>query len=349
MVFKTKTGIPEAAVGVTFRQYLEYFGLRVAGWIVCLLPYRWLLWISRPLGSIVYHLDIRGKAIAMQNLTAAFGEAMDDPEKRRTAEAGYRSFARTMLELFWSPNVTPAFAAKTFRTQGLPGAPVGTPCIYVTIHYSNFEWLGLNAALFLGPGIVVAQKLKNPLLGAHFSRLRSSTGHASIPQHRSIARMLAHLRSGGYFCALVDLNLDPGEASVIIDQFGGLKTCVTQIHTALALHTGARIVPAECRPLPDGTYEMHYYKALEYARDASPQSIAQQCWDVLEPNVRSNPAHWLWSYKHWRFKPSGDPSVRYPAYANHARRFDRAIAKQDVVPNPAGAGAKNGVVGNGSR
>jgi Kdo2-lipid IVA lauroyltransferase/acyltransferase len=320
-------GISGAAV-VTFRHSLEYLGLRVAGWIVCLLPYRWLLWISKPLGSLVFLLDSRGRAVAMANLTSAYGGTMDDSDKRRVAREGYRSFARTMLELFWSPNVTPAFAAKTFRTRGLPGAPHGTPCIYVTIHYGNFEWLGLNAALHLGPGIVVAQKLGNPLLGAYFSRLRGVTGHASIPQRRSIARMLAHLRSGGYFCALVDLNLDPKEASVIIEQFGGLKTCVTQIHSALALHTGARIIPAACHPLPDGTYAMHYHKAIEYPPDASPQSIAQQCWDVLEPSVRANPAHWLWSYKHWRFKPSGDDSRRYPFYANRAGRFDRALARQ---------------------
>lgn len=327
MVFAQKTGVHKAPAGVTFRQLLEHWGIRLAGWLVCFLPYRWLAWISAPLGSLVYRIDSRGRAVAMENLEAAFGKTKTDADKRRIAEASYRSFARTMFELFWSPNVTREFAGKTFHTTGLPGAPPGTPCIYVTIHYSNFEWLGLNAAFFLGPGIVIAQKLANPLLGATFDRLRGTTGHKLIPQARSISRMLAQLRSGGYFCALVDLNLDPGEASVIVEQFDHLKTCVTQIHAALALHTGARIVPAECRPMPDGKYRMLYHPALEIAPNASPQAIAQQCWDVLEPGIRAAPEHWLWSYKHWRFKPAGTGSSRYPAYANVAKRFDRALAK----------------------
>lgn len=317
--------------GVTFRQRLEYLGLAFAGLLVRCLPHRSLVWFSVPLGSAAYHLDPKGRRVSMQNLDAAFGTSLDGREKRRIAEAGYRSFARTMLELFWSPNLTEENAGKIFKTEGLSGNRSGISSIYVTSHFSNFEWLGQNMAFFCGPGIVVAQRLKNPLLGAFFDRLRASTGHTIIPQERAIARMLRHLKTGGYFCAVVDLNLDPNEASVIIDEFSGLKTCVTQMHAALALHTGAKIVPSECRPQPDGTYRMIYHEPLEYPSDATAAEIAQQCWDVLERGILEAPECWLWSYKHWRFKPSGSGMERYPGYANTAKRFDAALRKHEAV------------------
>jgi len=325
MVFSKKAGQHEAAAGVTIRHKLEFLGLRVAGWMVQRLPHRCLLWFSAPLGSLAYRLDARGRRVSMQNLDAAFGETIDRREKKRIAESGYRSFARTMFELFWSPNLTRKTAGKIFRTEGLAKESPGVPTIYVTTHFSNFEWLGQNVRFFLGPGIIVAQRLKNPLLGRYFDSLRGSTGHQIIPQERAIARMLKHLKGGGYFCAVVDLNLDPDEASVIIDEFSGLKTCVTQMHAALALHTGARVVPSECRPQADGTYRMIYHKPLEYSSDATPADIAQQCWDVLESGIREAPECWLWSYKHWRFKPSGTNMERYPNYANTAKRFDAAL------------------------
>ena len=325
MVFSKKAGPSEAPAGVTIRHRLEYLGLLLAGWAVQHLPRRCLVWLSVPLGSLVYWLDVRGREISLQNLDAAFGPPLDVRAKKRIAEAGYRSFARTMFELFWSPNLTPETAEKIFRTEGLAKGSVVVPTIYVTTHFSNFEWLGQNMKFFLGPGIIVAQQLKNPLLGRYFDRLRRSTGHTVIPQERAIARMLKHLKGGGYFCAVVDLNLDPDEASVIIDEFSGLKTCVTQMHAALALHTGARVVPAECRPQPDGTYRMIYHEPLEYSSDATPAEIAQQCWDVLERGIREAPECWLWSYKHWRFKPSGPNAERYPNYANTAKRFDAAL------------------------
>lgn len=325
MLISKAPGQPEVEAGVTVRQRLEYLGLRVAGWIVQRLPHRWLVWLSLPLGSLAYRFDPRGRRVSMQNLDAAFGGTMDRREKRRIAESGYQGFARTMLELFWSPNLTENAARQIFRTEGVTSKEVVVPTIYVTTHFSNFEWLGQNLCFYNGPGIIVAQQLKNPLLGRYFDQLRGSTGHTIIPQERAISRMLKHLKRGGYFCAVVDLNLDPDEASVIIDEFSGLKTCVTQMHAALALHTGARVVPAECRPQPDGTYRMIYHKPLEYAPDATPARIAQQCWDVLEQGIRESPECWLWSYKHWRFKPSGPKTDRYPEYANSAGRFDKAL------------------------
>ena len=325
MVFSKKAGKHGALAGVTIRQWLEYLGLRIAGQLVLWLPHRWLVWLSVPIGSIAYLMDPKGRRVSMQNLDSAFGDTIDRREKKRIAESGYQSFARTMFELFWSPNLTRETVEKLMHTEGLePGEPV-KPAIYVTTHFSNFEWLGQNIRFFNGPGIIVAQKLKNPLLGKYFDRLRGSTGHTIIPQERAISRMLKHLKSGGYFCAVVDLNLDPDEASVIIDEFSGLKTCVTQMHAALALHTGARVVPSECRPQPDGTYRMIYHKPLEYSPDATPAEIAQQCWDVLEKGIREAPECWLWSYKHWRFKPSGHSAGRYPEYANSAMRFDAAL------------------------
>jgi lauroyl/myristoyl acyltransferase len=311
----------------TSRQWWESIGLRVSAFVVRRLPYRFLVAFSKPLGSLAFHIDRRGRKVAEENLVAAFGSGMDARTRRRTAEQSYQSFARTMLELFWSPRLKPDADGRIFTVSGLDPADSHLPAIYVTTHYANFEWLGQNIPFFRGPGIVVAQKFKNPLLGPLFDRLRSSTGHALIPQERALFRMLRHLKSGGYFCMVLDLNLDPDETSVIIDEFSGLRTCVTQMHAALAQRTNARIVPCECRPQPDGRHELFYHQPLRFAPGTSAAEIAQACWDTLEPNIRRNPEHWLWSYKHWRYRPSAGDQPRYPAYSNTAKRFDKALKK----------------------
>ena len=144
-------------------------------------------------------------------------------------------------------------------------------------------------------------------------------------------RMLKHLKAGGKFALLGDLNLDPVEGSVIIETFGGLKVSATQMHAALALRTGASIIPVECRPLPDGTYRMIYHPPLEYPPTATAAEITQMCWDVLEPSIHEQPECWLWSYKHWRFKPSTGDTGRYPFYANTAKRFDKLLRQSASV------------------
>jgi lauroyl/myristoyl acyltransferase len=318
----------------TLRQRLEFLGLSSFVWLVGRLPYFCLRHIANCLGSLVYFFDKRGKQVARANLDAAFGDSRTPAEKRRIAAGSYRTFARTMLELFWSPNLSESVARRIARFEGLDLDSCHTDdrqaAVYLCLHYSNFEWLSQFGAYTITNGPVIAQRFKNPLIGRIFDRLRSSTGHQIIPQERAMIRMLKHLKGGGKFAMLCDLNLDPSEPSVIVDTFGGLKTCVTQMQAALALRTGARIIPVECRPQPDGTYRMVYRKPLDFPSGATAAEVTQLCWNVLEPSIHEQPECWLWAYKHWRFRPANDETGRYPFYANVAKRFDKMWAKQEA-------------------
>lgn len=317
----------------TLRQRLEYAGLSALVRLVCLLPYSSLRHIANFLGAVVCFFDWRGRRVAQANLDAAFGDTFSRARKKQIARGSYQTFARTMIELFWSPNLTREFVASILDPVGVDVHPChGDPnqaVIYLCLHYSNFEWLSQFSPYYISSVPVVTQRFKNPLVGEIFSRLRSSTGNSILPQERAMIRMLKHLKGGGKFHMLVDLNLDPDEPSVIVNEFRGLKTCVTQMHVALAKRAGALLVPAECRPLPGGGYRMIAHKPLEYPADATPAQIAQLCWDTLEPSIREQPECWLWSYKHWRFRPGNDTSGRYPFYANVAKRFDKLLKKND--------------------
>ena len=317
----------------TLRQKLEFLGLSSFVWLVGRLPYYWLRHIANVLGSIVFAFDKRGRAVALANLDAAFGARFDARRKREIARGSYQTFARTMLELFWSPGFTKEAAARIADCEGLELAECNhddsAAAIYPCLHFSNFEWLGQYCAYAVCRGPIITQKFKNPLLGPIFDRLRGSSGHKIISQERAMIRMLKHLKGGGKFGVLADLNLDPDEGSVVVETFGGLKVSMTQIHAILALRTGAKIIPVECRPLPDGRYCMIYHKPLEYPTEATPAEIAQLCWNVLEPSIHEQPECWLWAYKHWRFRPVNDQTGRYPFYANVAKRFDKMLSKQE--------------------
>ena len=329
----------------TFRQRAEKWGLSLAAAAVARLPYGRLKFLADALGALVWAVDARGRRVAGANIEAAFPGRFGETQKRSIVRRSYQSFARTMLVLFWSKNLGPA-AFEEMDISQAENPLSGGPTIFICLHSSNFELLSLAVAAFQGPGLVVAQKLKNPLLAKIFSRMREATGHTVIPQERAMIRMFRHLKKGGTCCMVVDLNLDPREPSVIVDEFRGLKTCVTQMHAALAVRTGARIIPAECRVLPDGRYQLVHHPAIEYREGATEEEIAQKCWDALEPSIRRSPADWLWSYKHWRFKPIADLSARYPFYANIAKRFDRMLAagKHSQIPDSASP-ARNGARG----
>jgi lauroyl/myristoyl acyltransferase len=283
---------------------------------------------------LAFSFDERGRSNALENLRAAFGDEYDSYERARIAKASYQNFTRTMFSLFWSPNLTGDRWKKVLRVEGLEHDSChhnpAEPGIYFCAHYGNFEWLSHASAYAITKGPIIFQRFKNPLLGPVFSRLRATSGHEIIPQERVLIRMLKVLKAGGKFGVLTDLSLDPKHSTVAIRCFG-LWTSSSPILHALRDRTGAKLIPCECVPQPDGTYVARYLPAVEIPPDATAADITQLCWNEIERSIRARPELWLWAYKQWRFKPSKGPAVelsRYPAYANTARRFDRLLMHQ---------------------
>ncbi|MBE2204904.1 MAG: lysophospholipid acyltransferase family protein [Chthoniobacterales bacterium] len=321
----------------TPRERIEHAALVAAAWIMARLPFGTLRPLATALGSLVYGLDPRGRAVAHENIEAAFPGKYSPAQKIRIARGSYITFARTMFELFWAPNLNEKFFEEHVIFEGWDGDYVrkdpSRPAIYACFHYGNFEWLALAGSYTISPGPVIAQRFKNSLIGPVFDRLRASTGNQVIPQERAMIRMLKYLKGGGKFGMLCDLNLDPREGSVLVECFGGLLASVTQTHAALAQRTGAAIVPVACLPGPNRKYRIVHYPPIECPPEADPAAIVQRCWNALESAVHAHPECWLWAYKHWRFKPEAN-NARYPSYANRSKRFDKLVRKR-IAPPPA--------------
>lgn len=318
----------ELSAGRQLRCRLEYAGLATVAAIVPRLP-RWVLRAFASLAArLVFTFDRRGRRYALANLQMVYGNEKSTAEMKKIAIASYRQFACTMMELFWSRNFTGDKFSECAELQGwehLRKATSGGGVIGFCLHYGNFEWLSLSAAMQGYRGIIVTQQFRNPLLGPIFDRLRALAGHTVIQQNRSILATLKHLKSGGSVGILTDLQLDPSYPSTPVCSFG--RWCsMTKMHAILHKRTGLPLVPMECIPLPDGRYRLVVHEPMSFPESATEQEIAQRCWDVLEPQLRSHPGAWLWAYKHWRHLPPGEDPARYPFYAGRSREFDELWA-----------------------
>ena len=321
-----------------FRYRLERGGLELLAWGVPRLPRRSCVWLSRVCGELAFACDRRGRAVALANLECALGTRYSPKQRRKIARASYRNFARTMLDLFWAKNLTPANYRDYLHLEGFEEfrerharSPDGS--VALCVHYGDWEWAGLALGFAGIPSIIVAENFKNPLLTDMFSRLRGSSGNSIIPQERSMLRLLKSVRRGGATGLLLDLTLHPTQAATIVEGFG-LKMCVTVLHAVLAQRAGTLLVPIEAVPLPDGTCRVIAHPPVEYPAGATPQEIAQCCWNAYEPILRADPENWLWPYKHFRYLPR-DAARPYPAYANDSSDFEkllRRIAREEGAP-----------------
>lgn len=283
-------------------------------------------------GTLAVRLDRRGRRVALANLEAAFGGSLSVSAREEIARQSYQHFARTMLDLFWSPRLNAGNFADyiekgTIERLRTEAAPSGG-CIAGTFHYGNFEWLGLGGAWAGVPCTITTQEFKNPLLDDLFRKLREQSGNKVVPREGAIVRLYKALRKNERVALLVDTTLPAHHPTVVIECFG-LKTMITVAHAWLQERTGVPIIPAHCEPLPHGRYKLVAHPKVEITPGATHQEIAQACWDAIEPTIRKNPAPWLWMYKHWRYQPAG--SQGYPFYAQPSPFFEQIASRPNYV------------------
>src|SRR5262249_40313858 len=127
----------------------------------------------------------------------------------------------------------------------------GKGVIGITMHYGDWEMLGLGLGFYGMSMTVVQEATTNPAIGEILGRLRGASGNRVISQHRAAVKLIKSLRQNQIVGVLADQHIARKEGGVWVNFFG-LPVSNTPAIGWLALHTGAPIVIFVARPLPDG-------------------------------------------------------------------------------------------------
>ena len=283
-------------------------------------------------GTIFYLVERRSRAVALANLEAVFGDEMSKERRRQVARKSLQLFARTFLELFWTPRLNRKNVEKFVSFENpdafaaILATKQGSPTIGITPHFGNFEWGSALFAFRDYDGYILTQKFKNDRLTPIFRKMRERSGHNAVTQERSMLRFMKAIRKGSPVGILIDLTLKMNDPGVIISSFG-LQMRTTMLHAVLHDRTGARLFPFITLARPGGGYSVRLLDLLRFPPGTSYREIVQTCWDGFEPIIRQHPEQWLWAYKHWRYLPASSDRT-YPFYANRSERFDRELESQ---------------------
>jgi Kdo2-lipid IVA lauroyltransferase/acyltransferase len=124
------------------RYWFEWLGVSLCARIIPLLPVVLLRLLADLAGWLAFRLDRKGRAVALANLQAAFGEERDLSDRKVIAQRSFQLFARSFLELFWSARLNGSnldrflyfeddSAVKERCSSNSAPAP-----IFLTIHFS---------------------------------------------------------------------------------------------------------------------------------------------------------------------------------------------------------------------
>ena len=180
----------------------------------------------------------------------------------------------------------------------------GKGILFCTGHFGYWEHQALAHALKFEPMAVMARPLDNPRLHALLEKIRVSNGNPVLYRRGAVRKALRLLADGKGVGILIDQHMTSPDA-IYVDFFGR-PAATTSTLAALAMRTGAPVVPLFAFPLPDGRYRMIYEPPIEPPKQDSPDAIrefTQRCTDVLEMHVRRRPELWLWMHRRWRDAP----------------------------------------------
>ena len=285
------------------RYRLEYLLVRaVVAWVDRLSVEQARRWGAR-LGRLVYLLDRRHRRIALRNLAAAF-PARTEAERVAIARRVFAHFGSVLLELLKIRAMPPSALSDLVDTEGeerVWGAYEqrrGVLCF--TGHFGYWEIHAIAHAARVRPMAVLARPLDNPLLNAMLEDIRQRTGNTVIYRQGAVRRMLRELAANRGVALLIDQHLHSDAVHV---DFFQRPAATTSALAALALRTGAPVIPVFALPLPGGRYRLVYEHPVNPPRVDSPDAIrefTQRCTDVLEMYVRRHPEMWLWMHRRWR-------------------------------------------------
>jgi len=312
------------------RHRLEFAAVKTLVALMRVLPDPLVRACGTLLGLTFYTIDRAHRRIAEENLAAAF-PVRSPAERQAIARKTFAHFGRLLFELLKFSTLTPDAMLARVEFDGDERARLayaqGRGVLFFTGHFGFWELHALVHALRLEPIGVLARALDNPRLNELLETIRQRTGNTVIYRQGTIRRVMRLLQAGHGVALLIDQHIQSRDA-ISVDFFQR-PAATTSVLAALALRTGAPVVPVFALPLGRGRYRMIYEHPVEPPRaddEHALREFTQRCTDVLEMYVRKHPDIWLWMHRRWRPSDAADqiPGM-FPA------------AERDV-PDPLGAG-----------
>ena len=298
----------------------------LAGWGIPLLSRRAIHGFAGFIGRLLYRFDRKHYDIAVANLDLAFAGKLSDEEKDTLIRQVFRNQALVMLDLFWFNRDTHKRLVKYVKCDESFDAVLDAYSpVLVTAHISNWEVISLMCGLRGGRFTSIFMKQKNKAANRLLNELRQKTGSKIVKREGGLRALLQSMKEGRGTGLLLDQNTLPHEGGVFVPFFG-VPVPVSNVTGVFMKRANAKLFMVWCVPDDDGIYRI-------YARDPYPngagnakrEDITARVTLELESIIRDNPAHWIWTYKRWRFYRDSDERSLFPAYAESYSSYVRYL------------------------
>lgn len=283
--------------------------------------------LADALGTLVWLMDARGRAVGRQNLQAVFGATRSAAERGRILRASYRNALFNELVLFHLQPPSPARYQRLVRMDPDDEeryrryASERMPVVLVSGHLGSWELLVLGRAAYAyaPPFAYLVESTGHPEVDQVLERLRNAGGRGSAQRKRGALALRQALAQGRSVSLMMDRNLW-GQLGGIYVPFLGLEARTTPLGAVLARAFDAPL--AVVLLLPERPLRWRLWISEDMLPPRGPDAEADvavalaRSNAVLSEAILQHPEAYLWNLKRFKSRPTVDQG-RYPAYSHH--------------------------------
>ncbi len=275
-------------------------------WLITRLPHRLQIRCGQMIGSFLYYLPSKLKAITNTNIQLCLPE-LNKKERKQLVKKNFASLGTGLIEAamaWWLPDEK---LNCLYHITGIEHAENafarGKGIVLVGPHFTCMEMIGRLLGMKYSFGVMYAPHKKRLIAYIH-ERFREQHYVNYIPRHR-VRQLIRALNDNMAIWYAYDI--DGGIKGSVFAPFFGIQTASLTSVSRIVNLSDAAVVPINFhRRDDDFKYEVVLSPPVENFPTDDPVADATRLNAILEQAIRKNPDQYVWQYKRFKTRPVGE-------------------------------------------
>ena len=315
----------------SFKKSLLFVLIKIAAFLLMLLPLSISLWIGRCLGWVGYHCLSKKRKVVYANLKTIFGSTHSPAELRAIAQNVFINFLESVVEILTLPKLKRLGFEKVVDLQDKENIDIaaerGKGVILLAIHSGSWELASVVGGITKRPYHVVANdQSKMPQLDKMLNEYRTIAGAHVIKAGVATKEIIRAMKNN----EVVSLVLDQGGRTGLAVPFFGKTASMSTGAFRLALKYGSAVCPVWIERRGSGQHMLRISPAIDLTvtEDMEKDLLVNisKAARHFEDLLREHPAEYVWFYKVFKYSNQARLLIIDDGRTGHLRQ-SQAIAR----------------------
>lgn len=279
-------------------------------WTCRLIPQKMAMLLATIIGKLLFLILKKRRQIALKNLQIAFGNSIDERQRRKICKASFINLSKTTVEFMRFTKLNPENIWNDVTVDGVEHLNIalekGKGAIVFLPHFGNWELLSLvYGTLIPNRAKAIAFPLKNTKLNDYVWQIRELMSLEIIPRKNAIRATLRALKNNNAVGFFADQNA--GDQGVFIEFFGK-PASTARGPVSIALKTDAPILFSLDIRQPNDHHQVHILPPIYLEPSDNFEYDVKKYTTILlkelENYIEQYPDQWLWLHNRWKTQPN---------------------------------------------